>query len=401
MLYMEIQTDPLLLWSTQTERRKQWISIQGTFILAVLAAPIVLAVTRQEPLQLLKLGYPIIALFLAATANHIGSAASFLSAFVSLAIFLLVFSITFPIVQWIASMSPSPGWYIAVIPLFVFLDAMNETIIPAKERMEWKSVKTSTGLDDKALLTSLINVNLSNQYAKKTYTNVFETKAQTLWEKLGSTKTKNRDATSQGRLATSTSEKKSGVKTESQQLQARRGLTKHQPRSEFDELHELQRQADESMQRIQQDFNALAASATPTSAFPASANLIDIGTKLAKEHQDAFFRHDHAALRRISLAELNITPHSKDTLMKSTSRPTQLETVKTGGSYLLIHREGKHWLLPEFQILTRCTTNQPAMGIFSYQRENISTAELRRPAEVRAVGDIWEVVRLGIIAVPA
>jgi hypothetical protein len=155
------------------------------------------------------------------------------------------------------------------------------------------------------------------------------------------------------------------------------------------------------MQRIKQNFNASAASAAPTSAFPASADLIDIGTELAKEHQDAFLRNDRDALRRICLAELNITPHSEDALMKTASLPTQLETVKTGGGYLLVHREGKHWLLPEFHILTRCTTNQPAKGIFSYQRENISTGELRRPAEVRAVGDLWEVVRLGVIAVPA
>jgi hypothetical protein len=251
-LYMEMQTDPLLLWSTQTERRKQWISIQGTFLLAVLAAPVVLAITRQEPMQLLKLGYPIIALFLAVTANHIGSAVSFLSAFISLAIFLLVFSITLPIVQWIASMSPSPDWYVAVIPLSVFLDAMNETIIPVKERMEWRRVKTSTGLDDKALLASLIKVNLSNQYAKKTYTNVFKLKSQTLWEKLGRTKTTDKDTARPGGLATSISEKESKDKPESQQLEIERELSKHQPRSEFDELNELQRQAAESMNRIKQ-----------------------------------------------------------------------------------------------------------------------------------------------------
>lgn len=400
-LYMEMQTDPLLLWSTQTERRKQWISIQGTFILAVLAAPVVLAITRQEPTQLLKLGYPVIALFLAVTANHIGSAASFLSAFISLAIFLLVFSITLPIVQWITSMSPSPDWYIAVIPLSVFLDAMNATIIPAKERMEWKSVKANTGLDDKALLATLINVNLSNQYARKTYINVFETKAQTFWEKLGRTKNKRKDATRSGHLSTSTSENKSRDKTTSQQMKARRESPEYQPTSDFNELHELQRQAEESMKRFQHDFKESATGTMSTSAISGATSIVSIGTKLAKEYQDAFFRNDRTALMRMSLVELNITQESEDDLLKNGSSPTQFEVVKAGGSYYLIQSDQRHWLVPSFQILSHLNTTTSKKGIFNYSPESIACAELRRPAEVRAVGDVWEVVRLGVIAVPA
>jgi hypothetical protein len=126
----------------------------------------------------------------------------------------------------------------------------------------------------------------------------------------------------------------------------------------------------------------------------------DPETSLTDEYQEAFFRGDRSALRRMMPDELNITQHSEDALMKTASIPTQLEIVKTGGSYLLIHREGKHLLVPEFQILTSFTTNQLAKGIFSYQRENISIAELRRPAEVREVGGLWEVVTMGVIAVP-
>jgi hypothetical protein len=126
----------------------------------------------------------------------------------------------------------------------------------------------------------------------------------------------------------------------------------------------------------------------------------DPATSLTNEYQEAFFRGDRSALRRMMPDELNITQLSEDALMKTASLPTQLEIVKTGGSYLLIHREGKHFLVPDFQILTSFTTNQLAKGIFSYQKENVSTAELRRPAEVRDVGCLWEVVTMGVIAVP-
>jgi hypothetical protein len=128
--------------------------------------------------------------------------------------------------------------------------------------------------------------------------------------------------------------------------------------------------------------------------------LDDPATSLTNEYQEAFFRGDRSALRRMMPDELNITQHSEDALMKTASLPTQLEIVKTGGSYLLIHREGRHLLVPDFQTLTSFTTNQLAKGIFSYERESVFTAELRLPAEVRDVGGLWEVVTMGVIAVP-
>ncbi len=128
--------------------------------------------------------------------------------------------------------------------------------------------------------------------------------------------------------------------------------------------------------------------------------LEDPATSLTNAYQEAFFRSDRSALRRMMPDELNITQHSEDALMKTASIPTQLEIVKTGGSYLLIHREGRHFLVPDFQILTSFTTNQLPKGIFSYERENVSTAEMRLPAEVRDVGGLWEVVTMGVIAVP-
>jgi hypothetical protein len=250
-VYVEIQTDPLHLWSVQTERRKQWVSIQATFILAVLAAPIVLAATQQELPQILKLGYPFIGIFLALTVNHIGSATSLLSAVISLIVCFLVFSITLPIAQWITGMSPNPGWYTTVIPLYVFLDVMNETIIPAKERMEWKGLKSNTGITDKELLTRLANVDLSNQYAKKTYANVFATKVETFWERLGITTMKRARTTSSCRVITSHAEVKKNNKQAPKKLQRKNQEDSDQYTGEADELHELQRQASESMKRIQ------------------------------------------------------------------------------------------------------------------------------------------------------
>jgi hypothetical protein len=138
-----------------------------------------------------------------------------------------------------------------------------------------------------------------------------------------------------------------------------------------------------------------------TSLTPEEKPLVDPADSIAVDYQDAFYRGDRSVLRRLMSEELNITQDSEDALMKSSSLPTKLEVVKTGGSYLLIQRDGRHWLVPEFQILTSFTTSQLAKGIFSYAKENISTAELRRPAEVRDVGSLWEVVTMGVIAVPA
>jgi hypothetical protein len=138
-----------------------------------------------------------------------------------------------------------------------------------------------------------------------------------------------------------------------------------------------------------------------TSLTPEEKPLVDPADSITVDYQDAFYRGDRSVLRRLMSEELNITQDSEDALMKSSSLPTKLEVVKTGGSYLLIQRDGRHWLVPEFQILTSFTTSQLAKGIFSYAKENISTAELRRPAEVRDVGSLWEVVTMGVIAVPA
>jgi hypothetical protein len=126
----------------------------------------------------------------------------------------------------------------------------------------------------------------------------------------------------------------------------------------------------------------------------------DLVASVVEEYQAAFFRGDRSALRIITSDQLNITQNSEDSLMKISTLPTQLEVVQNGGSYRLIHINNQHWLVPEFQILASFTANQLAKGIFNYDRENISAAELRWPAEVREVGGLWEVIAMGVIAVP-
>jgi hypothetical protein len=128
--------------------------------------------------------------------------------------------------------------------------------------------------------------------------------------------------------------------------------------------------------------------------------LEDLVASLVEEYQTAFFRGDRPALRNMSSDQLNITQNSEDSLVKSSVLSTKLEVVQNGGSYLLVHRYDRHWLVPEFQILTSFATIQPAKGIFAYDREGVSKAELRWPAEVKEINGLWEVISMGIIAVP-
>jgi hypothetical protein len=129
--------------------------------------------------------------------------------------------------------------------------------------------------------------------------------------------------------------------------------------------------------------------------------LEDLVASLVEEYQTAYFRGDRPALRNMSSDQLNITQSSEGSFMRTSVPPTQLEVVQNGGSYLLVHRYDRHWLVPEFQILTSFATVQPNKGIFAYDRENISTAELRWPAEVKEINGLWEVVSMGTIAVPS
>jgi hypothetical protein len=98
-----------------------------------------------------------------------------------------------------------------------------------------------------------------------------------------------------------------------------------------------------------------------------------------------------------------ISSESEEALLNSFSAPTRLVAVGSGGSYLLVpalDRNDYAWILPDWQTLESFNTKRPNKGIFSYTSEaNLCSAELRQPAEVKQVGELWEVVTMGVIAV--
>jgi hypothetical protein len=172
-----------------------------------------------------------------------------------------------------------------------------------------------------------------------------------------------------------------------------------------EELQALQKQAGESLAKIKiadpaSSLNFAPAQVAASQPAYKLQTLEDLVASMVIEYQTAFSRCDRPALRSMTSDQLNITQSSEVSLMGTSVPPTQLEVVKNGGTYLLVHRYDRHWLVPEFLILSSFTTVQPNKGIFAYQRENISTAELRWPAEVKEINGLWEVISMGIIAVP-
>ena len=129
---------------------------------------------------------------------------------------------------------------------------------------------------------------------------------------------------------------------------------------------------------------------------------IDHAESVVTKYQDAVSRDDRSALRQMVSDEMSITQDCEQALLRGTaSASTQLQIDKQGGSYLLIRQDNKNWLVPTFKTLKSFTTIQPAKGLFVYERDNVSSAELRRPAEVREDRGVWEVVNMGVVAVPA
>jgi hypothetical protein len=115
----------------------------------------------------------------------------------------------------------------------------------------------------------------------------------------------------------------------------------------------------------------------------------------------ALNRGDKAYLRSVTKGELNITTGSEDALQRGkVGLPTQLCVVPGGGSYLLIERGGRHWLLPTVQTLAGFSSAQPQKGIFEYEKDSVAEAELSRAAEVHPSTDEWQVLSRGLVIVP-
>jgi hypothetical protein len=129
---------------------------------------------------------------------------------------------------------------------------------------------------------------------------------------------------------------------------------------------------------------------------------VDPAKELAAFFQDAFHRNDRLALQSKAPEEMNVTTDTENALADSKPNvTTRLEIVKGGGSYFLIHQGEKHWLIPTFATLRGFMYSQPSKGIFSFEREIKTNLELRLAAEVKEVGSVWEVVSMGVVAVPA
>ena len=128
----------------------------------------------------------------------------------------------------------------------------------------------------------------------------------------------------------------------------------------------------------------------------------DLTLTIVANYQDAFSRDDRSSLRQMVSDGMSITQDCEEALLRApASATTQLKIDKQGGSYLLIRQYNNNWLVPTFQTLKTFTTMQPAKGLFVYERDNVSSAELRRPAEVREDRGVWVVVNMGVVAVPA
>ena len=171
-----------------------------------------------------------------------------------------------------------------------------------------------------------------------------------------------------------------------------RSLHQTQNTVDIDELQVLQNEANEALNKIE--------TAKPVPDYDSSP-LFDSGVQVAAIYRDAVDRNDRPALRQMVSAEMSITQDSEEALLRGTaSASTQLQIDKQGGSYLLIHKDNKNWLVPTFFMLKYFTTIQPDKGIFVYERDNVLSAVLRRPAEVREDRGVWEVVNMGVVAVP-
>jgi hypothetical protein len=143
-------------------------------------------------------------------------------------------------------------------------------------------------------------------------------------------------------------------------------------------------------------------SSQSSAALSAPAPTVDPAKALAAFFQEAFNRNDRSALQSKAPEEMNVTTETEIALANPTANvTTRLEIVKGGGSYLLIHQGEKHWLIPTFSTLRGFLTSQPSKGIFSFEREINTNLELRLAAEVKEAGSVWEVVSMGVVAVPA
>ena len=396
---MGAQTDPRQLWAYQIERRKQWDSIYGTVVILAFVAPIGLALIRSELAQVLKVTYFFFAVFIAMPANGLASATSILSAFFSMASCFFVILLLMPGIQWITRLTPKPEWYVLIIPLWIGLHVATETFIPQMERSEWRDLRNIYQLSDQQLQLVIKQNGIATTSSQKVQENIFAPKPETVWEKIIRRYRKNNDINSL--VSTASRIDKNSMPTVAPahhtsrrvQEQSKRSPQQNHIRVDIDELQALQDAANEALKKI-----SIPESQHDIISMPSS---LDSAKVIAAKYQDAVSRDDRSALRKMVSDEMSITEESEQALLRGTaSAKTQLQIDKHGGIYLLIRQDNKNWLVPTILTLKAFTTIQPAKGLFVYEPDDVSSAELRRPAEVREDRGVWEVVNMGVVAVP-
>jgi hypothetical protein len=391
------QTDPRHLWAYQIERRKQWDSIHGTVAILALVAPIGLAIIRTELAQVLKIAYFFFAIFIAMPVNGLVSATSILAALFSLASCFFVILLLMPGIQWITRLTPKPEWYVLIIPLWISLYVATEAFIPQAERSEWRELRNILQLSDQQLQSVIRQNATATTSSQKVQDNIFATKPETVWEKIIRRYRKNNNMNSRVSIGTHKDENSMPTVASVQKIarvQEKTKLSLHQTQNtvDIDELQVLQNEANAALEKIE--------TTKPVPVFDSVQPDIDTAHALANKFQDAFVRGDHSELRRMISGELTIKLNSNDVFEGKDFAVTQLQIVKGGGSYLLIHCNEKHWVVPTFYTLTSFTISQFAKGLFIYEPESVPSAQLRQPAEVKEVSGVWEVVNMGVVAVP-
>ena len=109
---------------------------------------------------------------------------------------------------------------------------------------------------------------------------------------------------------------------------------------------------------------------------------------------------DRQQLRDAAKAELNITSESENAIATGRATATELEEVPGGGSYWLISLNQQHWLFPTDRTLKGFAAAQPSKGLFVYEQQTISKAQLIEPALLEYTGSTWSVKTLGRIGTP-
>jgi hypothetical protein len=302
-----------------------------------------------------------------------------------------------PGIQWITRLTPKPEWYVLIIPLWIGLHVATETFIPQIERSEWRDLRNINQLSDQQLQLVIKQNGIATTSSQKVQGNIFTPKPETVWEKIIRRHRKNNNMNSRLSIVTHKDENSMPTVASVQRIarvqeKPNRSLHQTQNRVDIDELQALQNEANEALNKIE--------TAKPVPDFDLVQTNIDTAHTIAYKFQDAFARGDHSELSRMISDELTIKLNSNDVFEGKDFAVTQLQIVKGGGSYLLIHCNEKHWVVPTFNTLTSFTISQFAKGLFIYEPETIPSAQLRQPAEVKEVSGVWEVVNMGVVAVP-